>query len=163
MLRNLLRWARITKAGTDDKQFATQQMSYLGKVADGVMVFPYGIHGNVSVDALCLMFSVEGNPENRAAIAWTPKDRPKLAAGEVAFYHPPTGGSMIWRANGDLDIQTKGDINITAANLNVTGETHLDDIVTSNDIDISHTHVHEQINDGNGDTEFDTEGPKSPS
>lgn len=162
MFRNLIRWARITKAGTDDKQFATQQVSYLGKVADTLMVFPYGIHGNVSVDALTMMFAVEDNPENRAAIAWTPKDRPRLAAGEVAFYHPPTGGSMIWRANGDLDIQTKGDINITAANLNVTGETHLDDIVTSNGIDISHTHVHAQGNDSNSDAEVDTDGPKSP-
>lgn len=166
MLRNLVRWARITKSGMDDKQFAIQQMGYLGKVADGLMVFPYGIHGNVPVDALALMFAVEGNPDNRAAIAWTPKDRPKLAAGEVAFYHPPTGGSMIWRANGDLDIQTgnngTANINIKAAKINVIGETHLDSVVTSNDVDISHTHVHAQGNDDDGDVEVDTDGPKSP-
>ena len=113
-LRNLLRWARITKAGSDDKQFATQQMEYLGKVADGLIVFPYGLHGNVPPDALALMFAVQGNPDNRAAIAWTPKDRPKLADGEVAFYHPPTDAFIIWRASGDLDIETgnKGGANV---------------------------------------------------
>ena len=122
--RNLIRWARITKAGSDDKQFATQQMEYLGKVADGLIVFPYGLHGNVPPDSLALMFAVQGNPDNRAAIAWAPKDRPKLAEGEVAFYHPPTDAFMIWRANGDLDIETgsKGgaNININCKQANIT-------------------------------------------
>ena len=124
LIKNIVRWARITKAGADDQQFATQQMEYLGKVADGLIVFPYGLHGNVPPDALALMFAVQGNPDNRAAIAWTPKNRPKLAEGEVAFYHPPTGAFMIWRANGDLDIET-GDsgganINIKCKQANIT-------------------------------------------
>lgn len=123
-IKNIVRFARITKAGSDDKQFATQQMEYLGKVADGLIVFPYGIHGNVPPDALALMFAVQGNPDNRAAIAWTPKNRPKLAEGENAFYHPPTDAFIIWRANGDLDIETgnKGgaNININCKQVNVT-------------------------------------------
>ncbi len=121
---NMIRWARITKAGSDDQQFATQQMEYLGKVADGLIVFPYGLHGNVPPDALAMMFAIQGNPDNRAAIAWTPKNRPKLAEGEVAFYHPPTDAFMIWRANGDLDIETgdggTGNININCKQANVT-------------------------------------------
>lgn len=124
LIKNIVRWATITKAGSDDQQFATQQMGYLGKVADGIIIFPYGIHGNVPPGALALMFAVQGNPDNRAAIAWTPKDRPKLAEGEVAFYHPPTDAFMIWRANGDLDIETgnKGgaNININCKTANIT-------------------------------------------
>lgn len=120
----MIRWARITKAGADDKQFATQQMEYLGKVADGLIVFPYGLHGNVPPNALAMMFAIQGNPDNRAAIAWTPKDRPKLAEGEVAFYHPPTDAFIIWRASGDLDIETgnggTGNINITCKQANIT-------------------------------------------
>ena len=123
-IKNLIRWARITKAGSDKEQFATQQMEYLGKVADGLIVFPYGIHGNVPPGALALMLSIQGNPDNRAAIAWTPKDRPTLAAGEVAFYHPPTGAFIIWRANGDLDIETgnggSANININCKQANIT-------------------------------------------
>jgi len=124
LIKNIVRWARITKAGADDQQFATQQMEYLGKVADGLIVFPYGLHGNVPPDALALMFAVQGNPDNRAAIAWTPKNRPKLAEGEVAFYHPPTDAFIIWRASGDLDIESgdKGgaNINIKCKQANIT-------------------------------------------
>lgn len=142
---NMIRWARITKAGSDAEQFATQQMEYLGKVADGIIVFPYGIHANVPADSLALMFAVQDNPDNRAAIAWTPKKRPKLAAGEVAFYHPPTDAFIIWRKTGDLDIETgnngtasinikckditvdaSGDANINCANSAVTATSNAD-------------------------------------
>lgn len=125
MIKNLLRWARITGPGADDKQFPTQQMEYLGKVADGVMLFPYGYHGNVPDDFLALIAAVQGNPDNRVAIGVLPKNRPTLAAGEVAFYHPPTDAFIIWRSSGELDIETGSggtkDINITAANVNITG------------------------------------------
>ena len=124
LIKNIVRWATITKAGSDDQQFATQQMGYLGKVADGIIVFPYGLHGNVPPDALALMFAIQGNSDNRAAIAWTPKNRPKLAEGENAFYHPPTDAFIIWRASGDLDIETgdKGgaNININCKQANIT-------------------------------------------
>lgn len=124
MFRNLLRWARITDPGNDDKQFATQKMDYRGKIAEGIIVFPYGLHGNVPADALALMFAVGGDADNRAAIAWTPKERPKLAAGEVAFYHPPTMGWVIWRASGDIEIQTgnggAGNVLVTCANATIT-------------------------------------------
>lgn len=173
-IKNMLRWARITAPGSDDKQFATQQMEYLGKVADGLIVFPYGLHGNVPADALALMFAIQGNPDNRAAIAWTPKDRPTLKDGEVAFYHPPTGGLVVWRQNGNLEITTAADIKATCANaeitattkitltaptinlvgdLNVTGDTAFTGAVTANGKDISDTHGHTQANDSAGDTE----------
>lgn len=128
LLNKLLRWGRITKAGSDAEQFATQQTEYLGKVADTLLVFPYGVHGNVPADALALLFAMQGNPDNRAAIAWTPKIRPKLVDGEVAFYHPPTGGTVIWKANGNLEITTEADIIATCANLtaNVSGDTTVD-------------------------------------
>lgn len=124
LLNNIIRWAKITKASDDTQQFATQQMEYLGKVADGIIVFPYGVHANVPPGALALMFSVQGNAENRAAIAWTPKNRPQLKEGECAFYHPPTKAFIIWRENGDLDIETgeggKGNVNVTCKQANVT-------------------------------------------
>lgn len=119
----LLRWARITKAGSDDQQFATQQMTSMGKVADGLIVFPYGVHGNVPPDALALMFAVQGNPDNRAAIAWTPKDRPLLKAGEVAYYHPPTGTIIKFDEDGNISIATgndaTGDITVDAKDLTI--------------------------------------------
>ena len=163
MFRDLLRWARITKAGTDADQFAVQQMEYLGKVADGLIVFPYGLHGNVPADSLALMFAVQGNPDNRAAIAWAPKDRPTLADGEVAFYHPPTDAFIIWRQSGDLEIETgeggTANINITAAAVNITadvnivGNTAFTGTVTANGKVIDDTHGHVQGNDSGGSSE----------
>lgn len=180
IIQTLMRWARITKAGSDDGQFALQQLTYLGKTADSLIVFPYGLHGNVPVDALALMFSVQGNPDNRAAIAWTPKDRPKLAEGEVAFYHPPTDAFIIHRASGELDIETGvggtkainikcsdlnatcDNINATCDNMNVTATTKVDIVsplteftgtVKANGKVIDDTHGHTQANDSDNDVQ----------
>lgn len=128
MLNKLIRWARITKAGTDTEEFAVQQLEYLGKLANGFVVFPYGIHGNLPPDSLALMMSVQGSAANRAVIGWTPKVRPTLEEGEVAFYHPPTGSTMVWRQNGDLDINTAGNINVdcSTANVNASSSVTID-------------------------------------
>ncbi len=168
MLRNLIRWVTVTKAGEDvTDKFHVQQISYLGKVSDTTMLFPYGIHGNVPAGALGVAWSIQGNPDNRVTMAWTPKNRPKLEAGEVAFYHPPTEAFMIWRVNGDLDIETGngggGNVNIMCSEANVMastsitfdtpaatftgdltvdGDTALSPVVTSGGKDISDTHLH---------------------
>jgi hypothetical protein len=115
MLRNLIRWARITKAGTDEGQFHTQQLEYLGKTANTVMVFPYGLHSNCTPDSLALMLSVQDNPENRASIAWSPKNRPVMASGEVCLYHPETNSIISWRQGGNLEIKTDANIDVTCA------------------------------------------------
>ena len=179
MFRNLLRWARITKAGENGQQFFTQQMEYLGKTSDGVIIYPYGIHGNAPIDCLALMMSVQGNADNRAAIAWDAKNRPDLEEGEVAFYHPPTKGFIIWRKNGDLDIDTgqtegaKGSINVICRQANIAAseslniespETTIDGnftvngTMTNNGKDVGDTHRHSQANDSDGNTEQDISG-----
>lgn len=160
MIRNLLRWVRVTKPGLDiPSKFHIQQIEYLGKLGDALMIFPYGLHANLPENSFGVMFSIQGNPDNRGVIAWVPKGRPKLEGGEVAFYHPPTDAFMIWRENGDLDIKTGNDgtskINITSDNVTitaptvtingdliVTGSTTLSNVVTSNSKDISDTHTH---------------------
>lgn len=152
MLRNILRWMRTTKSGADDKQFAVQQVEYLGKVGDGAMLFPYGYHGNLPPDFLVLGVSVQDNPDNRVAIGCLPKKRPKLKEGEVAFYHPPTDAFIIWRESGDLDIETGSgggaNINIKAttvnitADVNITGNTEFTGTVMANGKPIDETHSH---------------------
>ncbi len=168
MLRNLIRWITVTKASDDDtSEVPVQQIEYLGKVANTKMIFPYGLYGNVPVGAFGVAWSIQGNPDNRVTMAWTPKNRPKLEAGEVAFYHPPTEAFMIWRVNGDLDIETGngggGNVNIMCSEANVMastsitfdtpaatftgdltvdGDTALSSVVTSGGKDISDTHLH---------------------
>lgn len=124
-IRNTVKRALITKGGDDDKDFAIQQVTYLGKVADCEIVFPYGVHANLPPDAILMMFSVGGQDDDRAAIGGTPKDRPReLPVGEMVLYHPPTKSEIRFRNSGDIDIDTigndqEGNININAQNTNV--------------------------------------------
>ena len=160
-----IKLSKITKAGADDEKLPKQQMEYMGKVADGIMIFPYGMHANIPAEVLALMFAVGGDPDNRAAIGFMDpgKSRPTLADGEVAFYHPGTDAFIIWRATGDLEIKTgtggTKDINITAgainitADVNITGDTAFTGLVTANGKDISDTHGHAQANDSGGNSE----------
>lgn len=170
MISKLLRWVRVIKPGEDDPtKFHVQQIEYMGKISNALMVFPYGVHANIPENAFGVMFTVQGNQDNRGVIAWVPKGRPQLKGGEVAFYHPPTDAFMIWRENGDLDIETgtsgTGNININATlttingDLTVTGDTLLGDIVKSQGTDISHTHTHSQDADDGGDGEEETNPP----
>jgi phage gp45-like len=120
-LKNLIRWARITGPANNQENFSVQQVTYLGKTADSLIVFPYGHHANVSNDSLALMFSIASNPENRAAIAWTPNDRPDLEQNEIAIYHPFTNSLIHFKNSGDIDIT--GDANLNAT---VTGTATID-------------------------------------
>ena len=173
MVRNLLRLARITKAGDDTGRSPVQQMEYLGKTADGVIVFPYGMHANVPADTAALMMALQGNAENRFALPFNTSDRPKLADGEVAFFHPllpdmiiklQANGKMLIKSGVSVDVDApeatfSGNVTITG-NLEVTGTTTLGTTVTSNGVNIGETHVHTQANDSGGNTEANTGVPQ---
>jgi len=117
--RNMIKRAVITLGGDDDKDIPIQQLSYNGKVADAEIIFPYGVHANLSANnnTLCIVFAVEGQEDYRAAMGYTPSLRPKpLEEGEVVFYHPLTQSKIQFRNNGDIDIDVtgeNGDLNAT--------------------------------------------------
>lgn len=144
-LKDLIKRATITKGGADDSQFNVQQVTYLGKVADCEIIFPYGMSANLPKDALLVMFNVNANEQNRAGIGTLPNERKKnLEPGEVAFFHPLTKSFIYFRNSGDIDIDTSqasefvvidGDYsaqefstafnvftaeNVTGANINIT-------------------------------------------
>jgi hypothetical protein len=115
LLAKLIRWASVVRAGADDGQFPLQQTEYLGKVADTIMIFPYGMHANVDGDSLALLLAIGGNLDNRAAIPTSMNRRARLASGEVTIYSPLTGSAVTFLANGDIKIDAAGDIIGTAA------------------------------------------------
>lgn len=173
MFSKFAHWVRVIKAGSDAEQFATQQVEYLGKNSDAFMVFPYGVHGNVPSDSLGLNITTNCNPENKAVIAWTPKIRPKLEDGEVAFYHPPSGSTIIWKKGGFLEITTEADVTVNCNNLtaNTSGNTTINTTtftingnfvcngtMTNNGQDVGNTHGHAQGPDSNGDSEAPISG-----
>lgn len=135
-LKRIIRFGVITGKGTNGNEFWIQQMSYLGKFSDCLIVFPYGMHANLPADntVMNLFWAVEGNPENKAGIGWTPKLRPDLEPGEVAHYHPYSNSLVIFRNNGDIDIDTVKDgdsnnINILTQDCNLTVQGNLDSVV----------------------------------
>ena len=163
-LKNLIRLARITASGSDDEQFPSQQLEYLGKIANGIMVFPYGMHANVTPDVLALMFAAQGHPENRFVIPFNTRNRPKLAEGEVALFHPPTGSFIKWDEDGNLLINNgSSTLTIIGDKMTFSGDLQVvGDITarfgTGNDVGLG-THKHSQGNDSDGDSEVDTNAP----
>jgi hypothetical protein len=144
---------RITKPSDKDRQFAQQQMEYMGKPGDGAILFPYGLHANVPADTLALGASVQGNPDNRVAIGFLLKSRPALTAGEVAFYHPLLPDMIIkLQANGQMLIKSGVKINIEAPVTEFTG------IVKANGKVIDDTHGHVQGPDSAADTQVQIVG-----
>ena len=136
--KNLVKFGVVTKKGSDTDQFPVQQVSYDGQPSDCFVLFPYGVHGNLSVDALMAVFSVEGDSANKIGIGGYTADRPIMADGESCIFHPPTGSLIHFKSGGILDINTTprngGDpvaINITCSkttvtgNVDVTGKTNL--------------------------------------
>lgn len=160
MLKNILKWARITSKQEGEQQFATQQMEYMGKVGDGIVAYPYGLFANIPADNLVLMGSVQGDADNRVAIGCALKDRPQLNSSEVALYHPPTGSVIKFTESGDLEIEaggavfniSGGTVNVTA-NLILTGNLNVLGTMTNNGQNVGNTHGHTQGNDSGGNIE----------
>lgn len=121
LLSDLIRWCSVVRGGADTAQLPVQQIEYLGKTADCVMLFPYGMHANVDGSALALMVSVGGASDNRAAIPSSMDNRPQLAPGEVVIYSPKTGSAVTFKANGDVLVSALGDLTATVTgNASVT-------------------------------------------
>lgn len=154
ILKRMIRLSKITEASKDDESYPKQKMGYMGKSADGIIVFPYGMHANVPANVLTLMFAAMGMAESRFAIPFNTKNRPKLAENELAFFHPPTGSFIKWDENGDLTINN-GTATITMIDntLTLTGNLVVNGTMTNNGKDVGDTHGHTQGNDSGGDTE----------
>ena len=168
MLKNLIRWVKSTKETKSDSGYPLQQVTYMGKVADSVALFPYGIKANVPPDTLGLCFSVQGNPDNRACFFADGEKQP-LLQGEVVIYNPITRCKVLMSATGSViindlvTIDPAGNIatpaTVSAAAfispaMTITGSgAAFTGTVTANGKDISDTHGHTQGNDSSGDTQ----------
>lgn len=123
MLSKLIRWAVITAFCKNDKQFAVQQISHMGKTSDALIVFPWGFHANPGAGVLALRLAVQGNTDNAAAMPTDPKAKSMFAEDDSGLFHPPTGSFFICRAGGGMDIETgdggSGNVNVNAAKVNL--------------------------------------------
>ena len=121
VIKRLLRWGKVSRDGDDAENYPVQQVTYLGKVGDALMWFPYGYHAVVPDDTLAFLASMQGNSEARVGFPGSPTLRPRITSPEVVVYHPPTGSKIHFRANGDIEVEgvdlrvtTTGPTTITA-------------------------------------------------
>lgn len=115
-LINLVKLAVTTgiETSNNDSQFPIQQIEYLGKVADCLIVFPYGQFSRLPKDQLLVVLSIGAEEENRVAMgSGDPADRPEIEQGEMVYFHPLSKTFLKFKNNGELEIDSKGDLNIT--------------------------------------------------
>lgn len=131
-IKSLLRFARVTAIGKDDKDFPVQQVSYFGKVGDAVMWFPFGMTANVPLDFINVIMSMNSNPEERVAFPTSAKERltpplpSPLESGEVVMFNPLTRAYVFFRADGSIEIKSPADFDLTVAgNVNAAVEGNL--------------------------------------
>ena len=151
-LRNL--WAKITRKSDEQGEYAIQQATYLERVTDIFVLFPYGMHANLPVGQLGLLLS------DKIIMGTSAIGRITVEEGEVVFYHPGTKTKIHFKASGDLDIESTNNVNIKATTVAVDGDlTVSGDViavgeVTGNGVDLStHTHPYTWTDPaGSGDT-----------
>lgn len=149
-LKGLIRFGIVTNAADNNSILPIQQISYNGKAANALVILPYGVHANIPPDLLAVVLAIDGNAGNKGFIPMSLQGRPKdLAVGEIAIYHPQTAAIIHFKNTGAIEVTTHGDFNITAdnlnltGNLNVSGDTALGASVTSDGVNIGSTHTHE--------------------
>ena len=154
MFKNL--WGKITRKGAEDGTYPVQQATYLDRVSDVFVLFPYGMHGNLPVDQLGLLIDQQG----RIFMGTSAVGRITVEEGEVVFYHPKTNSKIHFKDSGDLDIESTNNVNIKATivavdgDLTVSGDVVAVGEVTGNGVDLStHTHPYTWTDPaGSGDT-----------
>jgi len=118
-----IKQALTTKPSADDTEYPLVQVTYLEKVADTVMAYPYGTHGNPPVGSPCLMLTVGNDESNRWIIPISALTRNKgLKEGEFESGNFITKATTKYLENGDIEQSAPGGkIKITAAdNVEIT-------------------------------------------
>jgi phage baseplate assembly protein gpV len=82
---------------------------------------PYGSHANVPEDFMAVLFQLSAQEQNRVVLPISIFERPHpIGSGEVVYYHPVTGSQIHFKNNGDIDVTTKANVNVSCDNANVT-------------------------------------------
>lgn len=116
MIRKL--WAKITRKGSEKSDYPIQQATYLGRVADVTVLFPYGMHANLPIGQTGLMIDRAG----RVFMGASAVGRITVEEGEVVFFHPQTKSKTTYKNSGNVDIESAKDVNVKATNVNVDAD-----------------------------------------
>jgi phage gp45-like len=118
-VKQLLRWCEVNEDNNESRianppNIPEQEVQYSGKIGNSVAWFPYGFHANLPKDTRGVMLNLGSEPSNRVVLGGSPDQRILIETGEVVIYHPNSGSKIHFRANGDIDIATDTNINVSA-------------------------------------------------
>jgi len=120
----------VINTESDAGDVQQQQVSYLGKVSQYAVIYPYGLIGKPPLGSAVWLSTVLGDEANKAGIANAITTRTKnLKDGETGLLNHLTGTTVFLNADGQLVINTTAetiitstnDVTITAPNIIING------------------------------------------
>lgn len=121
---SIVKYGFVSLPGKDSLPRPISQITYYNKTAPFQVISPYGLSVNLPLDTKVVLFSINGHEENRAGIGFSQADRFKnLSPGEVVVGNPKTQAYVKFDKDGNIEIISKKDLNITTeGNLNITAD-----------------------------------------
>lgn len=125
-LKSIIRLGATDNSVSERGGLPIQKVFYLGKSAESVILFPYGMHARPKPNWLSLIFTYGARSENRWHMVTSAEKRPTdLKEGEVVFYHPATMAEIRLKSDGTIEATTS--LFKVNGNLQVTGTSTLED------------------------------------
>lgn len=122
----MIKLASVSLPGKDDKFYPDAQIIFNGTTADCVPIYPYGMHANAPVDSHFILFTLNGQAENKAGIPFNPQLRRKnLKPGEMYVGNDVTGSQVFFDEDGNIIVNCENDETVTikgASTVNITGD-----------------------------------------
>lgn len=139
-ISNLVKRAFITQVVNDSSDYQSTQVSYLGKVSNAQMIYPYGYNAVPPTNTMVLLFNVLGQEENLAGIPYAVSERFKnLKGGEVVLGSPSTGSYIKFKEDGSIEMYAKNGIKIFTddGDIDVNAKNNLNMNSLTNDINFN--------------------------
>jgi phage gp45-like len=153
-MKNIIKRSVQTATADDSKDRQTLKVKFLGQIRDIKQVTPYGLYSSSPVGSEFIVLSARNNPDDLNGMGNDYKNRIKdLKQGEVALYNTITkalvhfkdDGSMYLYSRQGVKVETTGDIDLTGANINITGVLNINGVPYL-------THTHSGVTVGAGST-----------
>jgi phage gp45-like len=109
------KFAEIKRKDDGTKDFPVHQVSYHGKIVNALGWYGYGIFANPGDGTFARVSCINDKPDQRIVIPYDPTQRPTAAEGESGIFNPTTGAKVHFKANGDIDVISPGNINIISS------------------------------------------------
>lgn len=139
---NFIKRAIISYLFPDTKNYQSTQVVSMGAAFNVEVLSPYGISTNAPKDSLILLFNLNGQQDNIIGIPYHPKKRfNNLKQGEIAVGNYLTKAKIYFKENGDIEIESKNDLNIKTSGKTTIDSTGDITINSSGKIEMTSTGV----------------------